>query len=123
MSVELIYLHNIRSRIGKGQCEMMQLAYLNGILVEACEYALCHQLDVVDACRQLETVQLSEFLQRSQNVKKLTSRHQILIELSLEALIKRVFCLGCMLREVTVFEWPLKEWIIFLCLSSFHTKM
>jgi hypothetical protein len=28
-----------------------------------------------------------------------------------------------MLREVTVFEWPLKEWIIFRCLSSFHTKM
>jgi hypothetical protein len=40
----------------------MQLAYFNGILVEACEYALCHQLDVVDACRQLETVQLCEFL-------------------------------------------------------------
>jgi hypothetical protein len=41
----------------------MQLAYLYGILVEACEYALGHQLDVVDACRQLETVQLREFLQ------------------------------------------------------------
>jgi hypothetical protein len=41
----------------------MQLAYLNGVLVEASEYALCHQLDVVDPSRQLETVQLSEFLQ------------------------------------------------------------
>ena len=40
----------------------MQLAYLNGILVEASEYALCHQPDVIDPSRQLETVQLSEFL-------------------------------------------------------------
>ena len=45
---------------------MMKLAYLNGILIEACEYALCHQLDVVDTCRQLETVQLCEFLQMGQ---------------------------------------------------------
>jgi hypothetical protein len=48
----------------------MQLAYLDGILVEACEYALCHQLDVVDPSRQLETVQLSEFLQMGQKVSK-----------------------------------------------------
>ena len=48
----------------------MQLAYLYGILVEACEYALCHQLDVIDACWQLETVQLSEFLQEDKTVKR-----------------------------------------------------
>ena len=40
----------------------MQLADFNGILVETREDALCHQLDVVDACRQLKTVQLCEFL-------------------------------------------------------------
>jgi hypothetical protein len=44
---------------------MMQLAYLNGVLIEACEYALCHHLYVVDTSRQLETVQLCEFLQLS----------------------------------------------------------
>jgi hypothetical protein len=44
----------------------MQLAYLYCILVEACKNALGHQLDVIDTCRQLETVQLREFLQMGQ---------------------------------------------------------
>jgi len=40
----------------------METAYLDGIVVEASEDALGHQLDVVDTCWQLEAVKLREFL-------------------------------------------------------------
>ena len=57
--------------------------------------------------KQYSSVNFYRWVKRVRD--RLTSRHQILIELSLEALIKRVFCLGCMLREVTVLECPVKE--------------
>lgn len=43
----------------------MQTADLNGIVIEACEDALGHQFDVVDASGQLEAVELCEFLHES----------------------------------------------------------
>ena len=41
----------------------MQLADLDGVIIEACENALGHQFNVIDASRQLKTVKLRELIQ------------------------------------------------------------
>jgi len=45
------------------------------------------------------------------------------MELSFEAEMNRVFCLGWMHRDVTVLECPPNEWIILRCCCIFHTNM
>jgi len=61
---------------------VVKLADLYRVMIEAGEDALSHQLDVVDPCREFETVELSKFLKSVILNLKVTSKHQILIVLS-----------------------------------------